>query len=249
MPTTRFLGKIYPAILERFPPLPSTQYQNSNGLITDLDIKIANSEFEIVCQTNRLAPRNEMLALATTAIRIPIDLFSFASGAGLVPFFEYYIDPEGTKTLIRVQSTDLAKLCTAITSANEFVYVLRLLTESPLFYMALNDLAVALSHHHNTPINCARAIDGLRHLLSKADASRPEQWAEMHNKLRVTDKYLRFITDSSKLERHGKRHDLDSMTATEIAVRSWTVMNRYIEFKKRGGVQPLPEEKFSILDN
>jgi hypothetical protein len=248
MPTTRILGKIYPAILERFPgPLPSKRYQNSSGLTIDVDIKIANSEFEIVCQSNRLAPQSEILPIAAIAIRITIDLFSFATGIGLVPLLECYIDPDGTKTLIQSRSPYLTELNTTITSTNDFVYVLGLLAESPVFYMALNDLAVALSQFHNTPINCARAIDGLRHLLSNADSSRSEQWAEMHNKLRVTHKYLQLISDNSKLERHGKRHELDPMTVKEIGVRPWTVMNRYIEFRKRGGAQPFPTKNFLSL--
>lgn len=99
---------------------------------------------------------------------------------------------------------------------------------------------------HTVAVNCARAVEGIRHLIA-GEGERPEvAWPLMRESLNVDRAYLEFITSSSTKNRHGHREMLKSLTAREIMKRSWILMDRYLHFLKRSGV-PLTEPEFPML--
>jgi len=73
-----------------------------------------------------------------------------------------------------------------------------------------------------------------------------EQWAKMRSALNLTEEYLKYITDLSKGPRHGERTRIEGESTTEITRRSWIIMNRFIEYRKRGN-QDLPTSDFPLL--
>lgn len=52
------------------------------------------------------------------------------------------------------------------------------------------------------------------------------------------DTYLKYITDHSKAPRHGESSHTPGDITNEVVARSWSVMNRYLEYRKAGGVLP-----------
>jgi hypothetical protein len=54
------------------------------------------------------------------------------------------------------------------------------------------------------------------------------------------------LTDNAKDHRHGNRTVITDETANEITKRSWVIMNRFFEYRKRGS-QPLSIDEFQIL--
>jgi hypothetical protein len=68
----------------------------------------------------------------------------------------------------------------------------------------------------------------------------------MRENLRVDRSYLQLITDQSKAPRHGDVQAIEALVTEEVAKRCWTIMNRYFEFKKRGG-SPLPLSEYPLL--
>lgn len=101
-------------------------------------------------------------------------------------------------------------------------------------FMALNDLIAAISLPHVSTVNCARAIEGLRHLIASTGSSDKQAWEQMRQALQIDKAYLKLITDSSAASRHGNRVHVPGSVTTEITRRSWIIMNRYFEYRKRG---------------
>jgi hypothetical protein len=58
---------------------------------------------------------------------------------------------------------------------------------------------------------------------------------------------LQRITDGSRGPRHGDRGGVTGDGQRIAMQRAWTIMNRYFEFMKRGGEQPLPKAEFPTL--
>jgi len=69
----------------------------------------------------------------------------------------------------------------------------------------------------------------------------------MRDNLNVSQQFLEFITDHSIGPRHGDVLDIPFSIINELIRRSWIVMNRFLEFKKRGD-QKLPSSDFPLLD-
>ena len=62
----------------------------------------------------------------------------------------------------------------------------------------------------------------------------------------LSEQYLRSITDYGIAPRHGDHQFVATDQVRVIACRSWIVMNRFLEYKKRGS-QPLPLAEFPLL--
>jgi hypothetical protein len=82
--------------------------------------------------------------------------------------------------------------------------------------------------------------------MTGADTSRAEAWGTFQTNLRVSRDFLNLITDTSRGPRHGDRTHIPGTTTIEITMRAWQVMDRFIEYRKRGN-QPLPETDFPLL--
>jgi hypothetical protein len=123
--------------------------------------------------------------------------------------------------------------------------ILGLVMREPALFMALNDLIHAVSTPHMTPANCGRVVDGLRKLV--APNMDPKQgWPIFQKTINADELYLTFISEHSKEPRHGGHVRIDGPTTTEIARRTWAIMNRFLEFRKRGNL-PLPLADFPVL--
>ena len=68
----------------------------------------------------------------------------------------------------------------------------------------------------------------------------------MRSNLNVDEKYLKFVTGLSHGPRHGNRAKrLPERDLAETLNRAWTIMDRYLAFRRRGG-QPLPLTEFDF---
>lgn len=71
-------------------------------------------------------------------------------------------------------------------------------------------------------------------------------WSAMRQNLNIDVGYLSFITDESKGPRHGNRTGIKQTAFREVIRRSWSIMDRFLEYKKRGDKQ-LPLADFPLL--
>lgn len=175
-----------------------------------------------------------------------LDLLSFAVGISLTLLLDTLVLPDNRVAPLVNAPRGLGILCTSfdLTSDSYFDVLATLLTE-PELATALNDLIVGVGSHRQAQINCARAIEGLRALMSPGETSRAKAWETFRKILRVDEGYISLILTTSTQARHG--HFQNSEPAiTAVVERAWVLMNRYFAFA-RGGYKPLPEQDFPVL--
>ena len=185
--------------------------------------------------------------------RAAVDCFSYLKGFGLSVTIDKVIPPNGIEHDVLVERPDLVKFVTAFNlnpedKANNFDAMFRVvITDPSAVFLALTDLIASISGSHYAHINCARAIETIREAMTPQGKNRKSGWEAMRRCLNVDEKYLKFITDVSTAGRHGTRIGAVSQQEYDETIkRSWIVMNRFLEFKKRGAKQ-LPINDFPLL--
>ena len=71
-------------------------------------------------------------------------------------------------------------------------------------------------------------------------------WRTMQKALNADKAYIQFISERSKGPRHADFEPISDDDFEEISVRSWTLMDRYIAYCRRGR-EPLSLEEFPLL--
>lgn len=181
-----------------------------------------------------------------------INLETFRSGTSYTMVADTFVEPDGRTLTIVKQDPRLSSLVTAVPSNEDFgkVFMSIILEPSSVaresITTALEDLAHILSAPGHTPTNCARVLDAIKNVIAPDIKDSDGQWAKMRDALNVDAAYLKYVTDHSESHRHGNQVYIDRATQELIASRTWTVMNRFLEYRKRGSV-PLPRSEFELL--
>ena len=175
-----------------------------------------------------------------------LDLLSFAVGISLTLSLDTLLLPDNRVVPLVNAPMGLRILCTSFDlTSDSYFDVLTMLLADPKLATALNDLIAGVGSHRQAQINCARAIEGLRALMSPGETSRARAWEVFRQNLRVDERYISLILTASTQARHG--HFQDSGPAiTAVVERSWVLMDRYFAFA-RGGYKPLSEQAFPVL--
>jgi hypothetical protein len=225
------------------------------NLTVDFTIKIEESKLEVKCDATRFVHSEHLSMLSMHAhdlARAAVDSFSFYHGIGLTVFLEIFVDPNGTQTTLVARSEEAKELCTAFNldesyqGPDNYDAMVRLVFSDRLLLLALNDLTVTISQFSLAVINCARAIEALRTSMTPPGVDRSKGWPLMQENLNLTKNYISFVTNISAGPRHGDRRAPEEGQQSEIVSRSWKIMNRFLEFRKRGSV-PLPRSEFPLL--
>jgi len=249
MAVIHFLGRVLPAIANiTLHDMPRIKWVDGNTQATWLfDLDITDSNVRIKCDTpvpDDLAA-NYMRALDVA--KSAVNLVAFQSGTGLTVALEKQINTKGVESSLLIVDPALPARCTAFDMLREFGAAYKLVIASPPLFMILDDLIVAITLPHAAAVNCARAVDGIKHLISPNAKTEKAAWTNMQAALNLKKDYLAYITAPSAEPRHGKRTRIEGPVATEMVHRSWSIMNRYLEYLTRGGTQPLPISDFPLL--
>lgn len=213
--------------------------------------KITGYNIHVECDVNRYSDGDLPILLVRSRdlAQAIIDLACFSEGLGAIVVIERFIGTDGRTQEIVPQDKSLAMRCTAfrlgLAPNPNFTAVLNLVLREPPLFMALNDLILAITIPHHAPVNCGRAIDGIRNMISQ-DPDKAKSWDAMRGYLNLSKDYIKLITETSIGPRHGDRTYIPGSSTSEVIQRSWVVMNRFFEFRKRGN-QPLPLTEFPLL--
>lgn len=242
MPKVQFNGHILPSIAKvTFTSGRAIKWESPDiDLALEIAVKIEDSAIQIDCETNRweadlLLP---VFMRALDICRTSVNLVAFSKGYGLRVHIDSYICPGGIRSEILFQDESLPPLCTAFQLDRDFDVVHGLIMQYPPLFSALNDLIAAITTPHVSVVNCARAIETIRHLVSPESTSDAQAWKTMRAQLCIDRSYLQLISDQSTGPRHGRPDHISGDITTEITRRSWVVMNRCLEYLKAGKSLP-----------
>jgi hypothetical protein len=252
MPTVRFEGRVIPEAakltIDSHPSVTlkdeySDFWMEFTAVIKD-GVVIIECDVEEYEQAKHF---DSIFVRATDIARASVNLVAFTMGLGVFVVLDTFTDPDGAKTVLLLRDRPLGSLSAPfIADATDFNRRLDLVLMEPRIWMALRDLVWSLSSTHEIPASCARAVETLRSLIVPKGVDRREGWPLLRANLRVSEDYLRLITDHAKGPRHGDHLYVPGTMTREIATRSWVLMNRFLEYRKRGS-KPLPESEFPLL--
>ena len=256
MPTVYFKGRVLPAAVQiSFTDIPQVKWVWEEESITfDFVIRITKSRVEVECKLDHYQDdyTGEIHRRAFDLARACVNVAAFGTGFGVTVFFDEFVGPNGIPSPIVCINPLLAAECTAfkmgavtLEEKRNLEAILALVMREPAVFMALNDLIEAISIPHIAATNCGRILDCLRKLV--APGIEPKQgWPIFQKTIQADEAYLSFISEHSKNPRHGEHTRIDGPTTTEIAKRTWIIMNRFLEFRNRGNL-PLPLAEFPLL--
>lgn len=257
MAKLQILGAVLPLDLRvSCGTLPPLRVKVEGNLTFDLSLQILEGKIIAECTTNSTTANDISFICMRTldAARAAANLVAFASGMGISVHLHTLIYDNGYESPITHAYNYLPRLCTAYpmpatnrehTELIEFLFLQAVADDT--FSMALNDLIEAISFPHNGPFNCARALDGLRHLIAPG-APKEDGWSAVQKALNASDGYLRHISKSSERIRHADLSKRESTDVEEIIRRMWILMNRYL-ILRLGSHQSLSGPEFPLLDS
>jgi hypothetical protein len=214
-------------------------------------ISIQENVVLVECELNQWRMADHLIPVYMRALdltRAVVDVASFRAGLGLTVVLEEIEQPDGAKGLYVPVGQDLSRLPSVFKDRegeNSFASVLRIAMTNVSLFRALRDMIDAITYPHVAPVCCGRAIEGVRHILAP-DEERKKGWAIMNATLRLERSYVDLILDHSKGPRHADPAHISAAICSEIVKRSWKIMNRLLEYLKRGS-QPLPQSEFPTL--
>jgi hypothetical protein len=259
MPRVIFKGRVHPEAyglrVWNLPTIhfkePSSQYL-PQGLQITYDIKVHNANMVLDCEVEPWSPDlyswvHGRVALVASAV---VDLYSFASGTPLVVHIDSYIEPDGTEKRVIWTNPHLEGICTVMKRNSEGMNlnmpVLETFFQEPNLALAMRDLISGATVANSTVTDCARAIEGIRHILSPNVNKRGEGWGKLQDVLNIDRSYREVITSASANPRHGDKTYIPGNVVEDVTVRSWTIMNRFLEYMVRGK-KKLPLSEFPLL--
>jgi hypothetical protein len=257
MPIIRFRGRVLPpgAYIVDAGPLTLLWPEPDKSGHMKFVVHIINSVVNVACDVKSYQVGDDIALPHIRAFELArsvVDCIAFVDGAGLTLVLEQFISPAGVVSALLSKNLLLPKYCTAFSKApdaspeNTVEAMWRMVIREPPLFLALNDLIAANTIPGQVAVNCGRAIEGLRRILVPNEPSRKQGWQEFQTCLNLGKEYIKLITDTSQGPRHGDRTDIPGHISQDIIERSWEVMNRFFEYRKRGNIA-LPLSEFPLL--
>lgn len=175
-----------------------------------------------------------------------VDILIFSSCTALTVILERVRVDEKQGPIKIMGPPEIHGLCTAIESSNQLPVALELILSEQHLALTLRDLVSAIMDNNNSLVSCARAVEGIRHMVADEGLSIVDAWGQMRARLNLDRTYIQPVTSHSVDHRHGKKDYITPEIYRDVMVRSWTIMNRFLEYRKRGN-QTLPLTDFPVL--
>jgi hypothetical protein len=216
------------------------------GVVIAMKLSISESKIASKCNVSKFSQAILQKAYFRTIdmARAYVNVISFTVGEPLMVLVDEATIDGGVRNPVRF-GTELAALSNSMKPEGRFQKACEAVISDSGFTLALADLLAALMNPHEAPINCARVIEGLRHLISP-NLSQKQSWIQMRAALNVDEAYLKYITAHSENSRHGNRELIVGTIVAELLRRTWTIMDRFFEYRL-GGRQPLSGDLFPLL--
>jgi hypothetical protein len=260
MPIVHFRGRTLPEFTDlTISNLPVMEFKEPPllpllplGLTVRYTITVEHSQIDIRCDAS---PYNESLFSwvrnrAFVVLHALVDLHSFTTGVPMAVILDKVVYPDGTEKHLLPSNPHLVGLSSLANTSGDSVNLgdaLRIVIRDTALIASLRDLISAIGNAGTAAIDCARAIEGIRVILLPDSNKKKEGWHLLQCKLCLSEDYVKLITKTSEAPRHGDRAHISGDAIDEITKRSWTIMNRFLEFQARGGEHPLPLHEFPLL--
>jgi hypothetical protein len=252
MVTVKLFGRVLPYGLNVGAEAPELKWKwVEENIEFTFRVKIVNSEITVECDLDKYEERYnaELYKRATDLSRACVNIVSFATGFGLVTLIELMELPDGTRVAMHRREILPPESTSAVSldpqHAVAFDQVFKLIIQEPPLFIALDDLVKAVTSQHSSAAECGRVVDRIRRIIAPA-LDGAAAWREMHQALNISRPYQEWVSKQSTGTRHGDNTFVPGSISSEVTQRTWTILNRFLEYRKRGN-QPLTAPDFPQL--
>ncbi len=248
-----FLGKVFPERLKVSLKTDFTiNYQiNEINVPMEFQVEINEAAIRATCIVENYKPEwlSWLYNYALDFSRAQIDIVGFARGGAFeISFERAELPPNGNITDLAFEVKELSNICLAfdINNGTQFSEVLRIILKNPNDFLAFSEASLALRHPNQRMAACARAMERVRNSISPHESLEGKSWETMRNVLQIDRAYIQAITDASREHRHGRLEFKTGGENEEILKRTWTILNRFIIYRK-GGSSALLSSQYPTL--
>ena len=242
LPTVTFTGFIAPPSI----PIETTRgpyvWRDQTLGTVSMTFSIKGTAIRADCEIDSIDDANIIILQwwVLSFVDAVVDAIAFSVGQGIAAFISHYELPGFPEKPFSVRDEELKAVCLLPTSE-----ILSLAEKERGIIKHLHDLVHTLLRPLDSAVNCFRAIEGFRKLMSP-DAEKNQQWKTLRDNLNLTEGYLMFVTKLSEGFRHGDVGPQNTKDILETRKRAWTVAYRFLEYRRRGNT-PLPISEFPPL--
>jgi hypothetical protein len=251
MPTIKFFGRVLPSHIHisGYGPQVTWAWQEEN-LNLVFRPKIQNSATEIECDVDPYKESyiSELFKRASDLAKIAVNMAAFTTGYGLAVVLETMVDPMGERVLHRqeqIPQSSYTSFGVDGVDPMERYKLFAIFMAEPSAFIALDDLIKAITSTHTALADCGRVVDRIRRMIAPDQPDRVA-WRNMQTALNVSRAYLEWIGQQSTGSRHGDPTYIPGKISSEAIARTWIVMNRFLEYRKKGN-QTLTAPDFALL--
>lgn len=257
MDTIRFTGRVLPKrVVDLDVTFPQMEWDVSEtGATYKILLKLIISKslvyLDVLTPTYAEAHFDIYYVYAIRLLQTAIGMVSFSTGIALTIVLEKAVKPNGTITTLLIHDPRLAPLCKSFkpteNDTDAFAKLFNIVFSDPNIMMAMHDLAESIRVPDVGIVNCARVMDRIKHSLSPTDTiSDADKWEFMRETLNLSEPYIKEVTSTSRSPRHGRVSYIDGTQTNKVLSRSWIIMDRFLEYRKRGSIK-LPIADFPLL--
>lgn len=243
----RFAGRVVPdhrpltiAYSPKFERKPSLE----NEPECVIEVSISEGKFQVAIEVERYTDQGAMALFqaAWDAVQRLADTAGFIDAVPYSTIVGFIEKPDGSIKHLALGDTHLRSLGSF--THDDLETIADMLIADLAFGQAMSDLLSMLSKTHYAPISYGRVTESIARLVAPSDKPKT-MWTKTRSELRVSEEYLRKLTDISTDPRHGKRTPISAAVNRELSEMAWQLMNRYVHYRIRGA--ELPEEDYPKL--
>ena len=257
-----FTGKVLPertyVSIGPFPTFNVHVDLPEGGVDFDADVVIDTAQVAVVVRSHLEIPDLETLRNSVEhVVRGIVDAFGYIEGRSYDVEITSVIDLSGKRSHVfgvevgALQATKherpilLPDLLGLLTSPSSFG--IEDASFKPMqLRLAMGDLREAIREFGQSAFFCFRAIECLRQCYVEpgaedSDVTRRISWETMGKKLCIEKTWIEPVRMASILERHGSQRITTAEQRSELMLRTWKVIDRFI-LSAKSGFQPLSED-------
>lgn len=208
------------------------------------EVSIHEGEFRVKVEVENYTDE-DALALFQASWDAAQRLANAAGFINAVPYqtiVDFLERPDGSVKALVVGDSYLGTLGSF--TDNDLEAIADLLITDHAFGEAVADLLSMLNRTHYAPISYGRVAESIARLIAPLE-KQGAMWAKARSELRVTESFLRALTEASTDPRHGKRTPISAATNRKLSEMAWLLVHRYVHYRLRA--TNLPKAEFPEL--
>lgn len=209
-----------------------------------MEVSISAGKFRVAVEIAEYSDEGAM-ALFQAAWDSAQNLANAAGYTNAVPYqviIDYIEKPDGTIKALALGDAHLRNL---VSFTDEDIETISdLLIGDHALGQTMSDLLSMLSKPHYAPIVYGRVAESIARLVAPLEKPKP-MWEAMRKELKVSEGFLRKLTEVSTDPRHGKRTPVSAESNRQLSEMCWKLMDRYLHYRLRAEV--LPDDEFPML--